>query len=126
MQLQLTWSADINKVGKKNRLHMPSLLLERGSSLLQMVYCFTYSSSALFAVSGGPLPTVTSESYKYHNPCHYSVINTPWYISEMNIHRNLEVPFQANHMTESFDLMLSDVGTLIAWQLGRYIVQRVV
>jgi hypothetical protein len=29
----------------------------------------------------------------YHNPSRCSVINTLWYISERNIHRNLEVPF---------------------------------
>ena len=49
--------------------------------------------------------------------------NTPWYISERQIHRNLEVPFLAANIVESFDLKLTDVGNPVGWKLGKYLCQ---
>ena len=48
----------------------------------------------------------------------------PWYVSNRQIHKDLDVPFFADHIraqTESFDSKLADVGKPLVRQLGRYL-----
>ena len=48
----------------------------------------------------------------------------PWYVSNRQIHADLDVPLFADHiraLTESFDSKLADVGNRLVRQLGRYL-----
>jgi hypothetical protein len=48
----------------------------------------------------------------------------PWYVSNRQIHKDLGVPFFADHiraLTVSFDSKLADVGNPLVWQLSRYL-----
>jgi hypothetical protein len=47
-----------------------------------------------------------------------------WYVSNRQIHEDLDVPLFADHirsLTASFDSKLSDVGNPLVRQLGRYL-----
>jgi peroxiredoxin len=46
----------------------------------------------------------------------------PWYVSNREIHEDLDVPLFADHiraLAESFDSKLADVGNPVVRQLGR-------
>jgi 4-amino-4-deoxy-L-arabinose transferase-like glycosyltransferase len=48
----------------------------------------------------------------------------PWYVSNKQIHGDLDVPLFADHikaLTASFDSKLADVGNLLVRQIGRYL-----
>jgi len=48
----------------------------------------------------------------------------PWYVSNRQIHEDLDVPFFADQiraLTESFDTKLADVGNPLVRQHGRYL-----
>jgi hypothetical protein len=48
----------------------------------------------------------------------------PWYMSNVQIHEDLGVPFFAEHvraLTESYDSKLTGVGNPLVQQLGRYL-----
>jgi hypothetical protein len=53
--------------------------------------------------------------------------NSPWYVSNRQIHEDLGIPFLADHtraLTESFDSKLADAGNPLFRQLGRHLYQR--
>jgi hypothetical protein len=48
----------------------------------------------------------------------------PWYMSNVQIHKDLGVPFFAEHirdLSESYDSKLAGVGKPLVQQLGRYL-----
>jgi hypothetical protein len=56
--------------------------------------------------------------------CLHIAIGAPWYVSNVQIHEDLEVPFFAEHIrdqTESYNSKLAGVGNPLFQQLGRYL-----
>jgi hypothetical protein len=56
--------------------------------------------------------------------CLHIATGAPWYMSIVQIHEDLGVPFFAEHiraLTESYDSKLASVGNPLFQQLGRYL-----
>ena len=54
----------------------------------------------------------------------YHAIGAPWYMSNVEIHEDLGVPFFVEHiraLTKSYDSKLAGVGNPLVQQLGRYL-----
>jgi hypothetical protein len=128
---QLTWSANVNQVGKKaaQRLGVLGPLLNRsGLSVrngvllyeqlirLMMVYtCSIWRSAARNHVR--KLQVLRSKSLRI-------VTDAPWYVSNRQIYEDLGIPFFADHirtLTENFDSKLADAGKTLVRQLGRHL-----
>jgi hypothetical protein len=62
----------------------------------------------------------------FQSKCLRIATNTPWYMSNRQIHEDLGVPFFADHiraLTDSFDSKLSDAGNTLVRQFGRYLTE---
>jgi hypothetical protein len=125
---QLTWSANVNQVGKKaaQRLSVLGPLLNRRSGLSvrngvllykQLIRpvldyaCPIWSSAARSHVR--ILQVLRSKSLRI-------ATDAPWYVSNRQIHEDLGIPFFADHtraLTESFDSKLADAGKTLVRQL---------
>ena len=65
-------------------------------------------------------PEVTGVAIQVSPPCY----GVPWYISNRQMHEDLNVPLFADHiraLTASFDSKLADVENPLVRQLGSYL-----
>jgi hypothetical protein len=124
---RLTWSAHVNRVGRKGILG-PSLT--GGVVCPSETACCSTSSSSVpwwttHVPSGGRLPTLTLINYNYCNPSVFELrLTHPG--SNRQIHEDFGLPFFADHiraLTESFDSKLADAGNPLVRQLGRHFCQ---
>jgi hypothetical protein len=75
------------------------------------------------APCGGPLPVHMSGGYSVTTKCLCLATGAPWYVSNEQIHEDLDVPLFADNvraLTASFDSKLADVGNPPVWKLDRY------
>jgi hypothetical protein len=129
---QLTWSAHVNRVGKKAAyiLGMHGPLLNRRISLSVrhgvLVYKQLTRPMMDFAC---PIWRSAARSHvrKLHvlqSKCLRLATNAPWYVSDRQVHEDLGIPFFAYHikaLTESFDSKLADARNPLFRQLGRHL-----
>jgi hypothetical protein len=132
LDTQPTWSAQINRMGKKaaQRLCLLGPLLNRrsGQSVRNSVLlykqlirpmmdyaCLIWRSAACSHVR--KLQVLQSK-------CLCIATNAHWYVSNRQIHEDLGIPFFAEHiraLTESFDSKLPDAGNPSVRQLWRHL-----
>jgi hypothetical protein len=132
LDTRMTWSPHIVQVKKKTaqRLGLLSSLLHRRSGLSirngvllykqlirpMMEYaCPIWRSAAC---------THLRKLQVIQSKCLRIATGAPWYMSNVQIHEHLGVPFFAEHirtLTESFDPKLAGVGNPLLEQLGRHL-----
>jgi hypothetical protein len=132
LDIQLTWSAHVNPVGKKaaNRLGVLGLLFNRRSGLSVRNGVLLYRQF-IRPMMDYACPIWRSASRSHvrklqvlQSKCVRIATNAPWYVSNRQIHEDLGILFFADHiraLTESFDLKLADTGDLLVRQLGRHL-----
>jgi hypothetical protein len=56
--------------------------------------------------------------------CLHIIAGASWYISNLQLHEDLEVPYIGEHignLEHSFDSKIAGAKNLLVWQLGRYL-----
>jgi hypothetical protein len=128
----MTWSPHIVQVKKKaaQRLGLLSSILHRrsGLSIRNGVLLYKQLIRPMMAYA---CPIWRSAACSHlrklqviQSKCLRIATGAPWYISNVQIHEDLGVPFFAEHiraLIESYDSMLADVGNPLVQQLGRYL-----
>ena len=59
-----------------------------------------------------------------HSKCLRIIAGAPWYVSNLQLNEDLEVPYIAEHirnLAQSFDSKIPGVENLLVQQLGRYL-----
>jgi hypothetical protein len=132
LDTQLTWSAQINQVGKEAaqglgvlgplRNRKSDLSVRSGVLLYKQLIrpmmdyaCLIWRSAACSHVR--KLQVLQSKWLRI-------ATNAPWYVSNRQIHEDFGIPFFADHirpLTESFDSKLADAGNPSVRQLGRHL-----
>jgi hypothetical protein len=132
LDTRMTWSPHIVQIRKKaaQRLGLLSSLFHRRSGLSirngvllykQLIWpmmdyaCLIWRSAAYSHLR--KLQVIQSK-------CLRIATGVPWYISNVQIHGDLGVPFFAKHiraLTESYNSKLAGVGNPLVQQLGRYL-----
>jgi hypothetical protein len=129
---QLNWSAHVNQVGKKaaKRLGVLGPLLNRRSGLSVrngvLLYRQPIRPMMFYAC---PIWRSAARSHVrklqvLQSKCLRIATNTPWYVTNKQIHDDLCIPFFADHisaLTESFDSKLADAGNPLVRQLRRHL-----
>jgi hypothetical protein len=114
LDTQLTLSAHVNQVGKNaaQRLGVLALLLNKRSGLSvtngvllykQLIRPMMDCACPIWRSAGR---THVRKLQVIQSKCLRIATNTPWYVSNRQIHEDLEIPFFADHiraLTESFD-----------------------
>jgi hypothetical protein len=128
----MTWSPHIVQVRKKaaQRLGLLSSLLQRISGLSIRNGVLLYKQ-LIRPMMDYACPISRSASCSHlrklqvlQSKCLRIATGAPWYISNVQTHEDLGVPFFAKHiraLTESYDSKLGGVGNPLVQQLGRYL-----
>jgi hypothetical protein len=132
LDTQLSWSAHVNQVGKKaaQRLGVLGPLLNRRSGLSVRNGVLPYKQlirpmmDYACSIWRSAARSHVRKPQVLQSKCLRTTTNTPWYVSNKQIHENLGIPFFADHiraLTESFDSNLADAGNPLVRQLGRHL-----
>jgi hypothetical protein len=119
LDTQLTWSAQVNRVGNKaaQRLGVLGPLLKRRSGLSVRSGVLLYKQLIRPMMDYAcPIWRFTARSHVrklqvIQSKCLRIANNAPWYVSNRQIHEDLGIPFFADHiraLTESFYSKLAD------------------
>jgi hypothetical protein len=129
---RMTWSPHIVQVKKKaaQRLGLLSSLLHRRSGLYIRNGVLLYKQ-LIRPMMDYACPIWRSAACTHlrklqviQSKCHRIVTGAPWYMSNVQIHEDLGVPFFAEYiraLTESFYSKLAGVGNPLVEQLGRHL-----
>ena len=125
---QLTWSPQINQVGRiSQRMGLLGPLLKRVSDLS------IRHGVLLYKYLVRPLMDYTCLAWRFaartkfrslqvlQSKYLHLVTGSPWYLSNRQIREELGVPLLVDHiraLTESFDSKLADAGKPLFWHLG--------
>jgi len=132
LEKSLTWSPHIDQVRKKTaqRMGMLGPLLNSKSDLSIRNGVLLYKQ-LIRPMMDYACPTWRSAARSHvwrlqvlQSKCLCLATGAPWYVSNMQIHEDVGVPFFADHiraLTESFDSKVADVGNPLVQQLGRYL-----
>jgi hypothetical protein len=129
---QLTWSAQVNQVGKKaaQRLGVIGPLLNRRSGL-SVGNCVLFCKQLIRPMMDYACPIWRSAARSHarklqvlQSKCLRIATNAPWYVTNWQTHEDLEIPIFTDHigaLTESFDSKLADAGNPLVRHLGRQV-----
>jgi hypothetical protein len=129
---RLTWRPHVVQVRKKasQRLGVLGSLLYRRSGLSIRNGVLRYKQLIRPMMDCAcPIWRCAAQSYVkqlqvLQCKCLRTATGAPWYVSDRQIHEDLEVPFYEEHiraLTESYDSKLAGVGNPLVRQLGRYL-----
>ena len=71
------------------------------------------------------IPTPLKSLQVIQSKCLYNAMGTPWYVSNLQIHLDLGVPYIDEHMrniAQSLDSTLPNAKNPLVRQLGRYLI----
>ena len=127
---RLTWSPPIDKVRKRTaqRMVIMGSLLKRKSDISVWNGVLLYKQ-LIRPLMDYACPAWMSAARSHvrklqvlQSKCLRLATGAPWYVSNREIHEDLDVPLFADHiraLAESFDSKLADVGNPVVRQLGR-------
>jgi hypothetical protein len=133
LDIQLTWSAHVNKVQKKaaQRLNVLGLLHSGGRSGLPLRNGVLLYKQLIRPMMDYTCPTWRSAASTHVRKlemlefkCLRIATNAPWYVGNRQILEDLGIPFFADHIraqTESFYSTLADARNPLVRQLGRHL-----
>ena len=130
--MRLTWPGHIDQVRRKasQRLGVLSPLLNKPNGLFisngLMLYCqlirpiMDYGCLVRRHAADSHLKRLQHVQSK----CLCIFADVPWYISNIELHEDMKVPYIAEHfrnLAQSFDSKIPDAENLLVRQLGRYL-----
>jgi hypothetical protein len=129
LDTQLTWSAHVNRVGKKateiERASPPHWQEKRTVRQKRCAALQAYHPSHdILCMSDSEVRSHARKLQVVLSKCLRIASSAPWYVSNRQIHGDLGIPFFADRirvLTMSFDSKLADAGKPLFRQIGKHL-----